>query len=79
MVITPDTGIIHMASAVGTPVVGLYVGGQAAAEWRPFGVPYRVVTSPEDLSVAAIPPAEVMQGFEQLVLEMASVEMPNTE
>ncbi|MCC7439733.1 MAG: glycosyltransferase family 9 protein [Armatimonadetes bacterium] len=79
MVITPDTGIVHMASAVGTPVVGLYVGGQAAAEWRPFGVPYRVITSATNLPVATIPPAEVMQGFEQLVLEMANVEMPNEE
>lgn len=74
MALTPDTGIIHMASAVGTPVVGLYVGGQAAAEWRPFGVPYRVVTSATGIPVATIPPAEVMQALDDLAAEVSRTE-----
>lgn len=70
MVLTPDTGIIHMASAVGTPIVGLYVGGQGAAEWRPFGVPYRVVASAPILPVATIPTAEVLKNLEELIEEL---------
>lgn len=70
MVLTPDTGIIHMASAVGTPIVGLYVGGQGAAEWRPFGVPYRVVASVLTLPVATIPTSEVLKNLEELIREL---------
>jgi ADP-heptose:LPS heptosyltransferase len=53
--ISPDTGIVHLACGVGTPVVGLYrkdFSGSFQTEtffnaqvWAPFGVAHRVVWS----------------------------------
>ena len=39
-----DTAPMHMAAAVGTPVVAVF-GPSGAAEWGPWRVPHRVVTS----------------------------------
>jgi ADP-heptose:LPS heptosyltransferase len=47
LVITPDTSLVHFASAMRTPVIGLYTQQlQATKEWLPFRVPYRIVTAP---------------------------------
>ncbi|MCE7936142.1 MAG: lipopolysaccharide heptosyltransferase family protein [Chlorobi bacterium CHB2] len=76
MAFTPDTGIIHMASAVGTPVAGLYVGGRGAAEWRPFGVPYRVIASVDSLPVGTIPTKRALEGLEELMVEVEEGNQP---
>ena len=44
LVISLDTGPVHVAATMGTPVVALYGPGDAAM-WRPLGVPHRVVTA----------------------------------
>ena len=44
--VTPDGGAAHVASAVGTPVVDLFMERHAAhlvRRWRPWRVPHRVV------------------------------------
>jgi ADP-heptose:LPS heptosyltransferase len=41
-VICPDGGAMHLAAALGKPVVALF-GDSPVARWRPWGVPYRVV------------------------------------
>jgi ADP-heptose:LPS heptosyltransferase len=38
-----DTGPLHLAAAVGTPVVGVY-GPTDPRRWAPVGVPHRIVT-----------------------------------
>lgn len=43
-VLTPDTSIIHVASVLGKPVVGMYSRlSSFSDEWRPWGVPQRVL------------------------------------
>ena len=39
-----DSAPMHIAAAAGTPVVGIF-GPSGELEWRPWGVPYRVVAS----------------------------------
>ena len=44
-VVTPDTSIIHFASAASTPVVGFYTKMQDVHEWLPHGTKSRIVAS----------------------------------
>ncbi len=45
--ICPDSGPMHLAAAVGTPVVGIYaLDEDFPKRWAPFGVPHRVVRPP---------------------------------
>lgn len=39
-----DSAPMHIAAAMGTPVVALF-GPSGEAEWRPWGVPHRIVSS----------------------------------
>ena len=55
-VVCPDGGAMHLAAALGKPVVALF-GDSPVTRWRPWGVPYRVVR-PEsrDLADLALDP-----------------------
>jgi heptosyltransferase-3 len=55
-VICPDGGAMHLAAALGKPVVALF-GDSPVNRWRPWGVPHRVVR-PEsnDLADLALDP-----------------------
>ncbi|MEX2190674.1 MAG: glycosyltransferase family 9 protein [Bacteroidota bacterium] len=53
-VITPDTSIIHVASAMGTPVMGLYTPLQVTNEWLPYGVMHRMVLAGNGEPVSSI-------------------------
>lgn len=44
LLITPDTSLVHMASAAGTPVVAMYISG-TSAQWGPFEVPSSILES----------------------------------
>lgn len=42
--VCPDSGPMHLAAAVGTPVVGIYaLDEDFPKRWAPFGVPHRVI------------------------------------
>lgn len=45
--ICPDSGPMHLAAAVGTPVVGIYaLDEDFPKRWAPYGVPHRVIRPP---------------------------------
>ncbi len=45
--VCPDSGPMHIAAAVGTPVVGIYALDEDFPQrWAPFGVPHRVIRPP---------------------------------
>lgn len=45
--VCPDSGPMHLAAAVGTPVVGIYaLDEDFPKRWAPFGAPHRVVRPP---------------------------------
>ena len=64
ILISPDSGAVHMAAACGVPVVGLYASDAKERRWRPWGVPN--VTLVGDRSVATIPVADVLKSIERM-------------
>jgi ADP-heptose:LPS heptosyltransferase len=52
-VVCPDGGAMHLAAALGKPVVALF-GDSPVDRWRPWGVPHRVV-KPESRDLADLP------------------------
>ena len=53
-VITPDTSIIHFASATQTPVLGFFTSLQSPTEWLPFNVRHQIVRARSNEPVSAI-------------------------
>ncbi|MBS1911472.1 MAG: glycosyltransferase family 9 protein [Bacteroidetes bacterium] len=66
LLVSPDTGTIHVASAMGTPVVALFPNSGNPAGWRPDGVPYRVIAVPSEL-VADVNLPEVIVAVRDLI------------
>ncbi|MBI2619752.1 MAG: glycosyltransferase family 9 protein [Ignavibacteriales bacterium] len=54
-VITPDTSIIHLASAMNKPVLGLFTPLQVTAEWMPWKVKHAAIVADAGQPVASIP------------------------
>ncbi|GBD06220.1 hypothetical protein HRbin21_00004 [bacterium HR21] len=69
-VLSPDTSVVHLASALGKPVVALYSELIKVAEWYPFGVPSVCVLSPLWGGVTFVPPAAIVEAVERLVQEV---------
>ncbi|MEX2115503.1 MAG: glycosyltransferase family 9 protein [Bacteroidota bacterium] len=53
-VITPDTSVVHLASAMGAPVMGFYTPLQVTSEWLPYGVFNRIVIADKGKPVSSI-------------------------
>lgn len=77
LVIAGDTGPLHLACALGRPVVGIY-GPTDPSRNGPFGTPFRVLRSPRsrrdhtrhkapEAGLLTIQPQEVMQAAEELL------------
>jgi len=63
-VICPDGGAMHLAAALGKPVVALF-GDSPVARWRPWSVPHRVV-QPDSRNLADLPLEPVVEAFQAL-------------
>jgi len=63
-VVCPDGGAMHLAAALGKPVVALF-GDSPVSRWRPWGVPHRVVR-PESRDLADLALEPVLEAFEAL-------------
>jgi ADP-heptose:LPS heptosyltransferase len=67
IVVTPDTGAVHLASACGRPVIALYTPTSGHLErWLPWGVPYRFVMARPGESVSAIEAGRIAAAFDDL-------------
>ncbi len=62
-VVTAEGGPMHLAAAVGRPLVVLW-SRTPLSEWRPWGVPSRILEGGDDLS--RITPAQVETALEEL-------------
>ena len=67
LLVTPDTGPVHIASAVGTPVVAYYSEHDKPEGWSPRGVPSVVVVSRVHRAVESVPIGEILQGVKHLL------------
>ena len=63
-VVCPDGGAMHLAAALGKPMVALF-GDSPVERWRPWGVPHRVVR-PESRNLADLPLAPVLAALDEL-------------
>lgn len=81
--VCPDSGPMHLAAAVGTPVVGIYaLDEDFPKRWAPFGAPYRVVrpsrpacrpgcakpTCPDFKCYRTVTPQSVTESVKELIL-----------
>jgi ADP-heptose:LPS heptosyltransferase len=69
-VVTPDTSVVHIATALNAPIVALYV---MENEFMPFGGTSRVVFSKDGRTVRSIP---VEDAFSALMKLLAATETP---
>ena len=60
-VVCPDGGAMHLAAALGKPVLALF-GDSPVERWHPWGVPYRVVR-PASRDLADLPVQDVLDSF----------------
>jgi ADP-heptose:LPS heptosyltransferase len=65
LLLTPDTGLVHAASAFRTPIVAMYFRG-ASAHWGPYRTPARIVSSP-DRMLRSLPPGPVLAALDELL------------
>ncbi len=66
-VFTPDTSIIHFASAKGTPVMGLFRHQKMTTEWLPYKVNHVALLAPESLTVSEIPVETILQKADEFL------------
>lgn len=66
-VITPDTSIIHFASAMRTPVLGLYTISQGVQEFLPYRIPYELVVAQSGEPIWSIPHAILTQKADEFI------------
>jgi ADP-heptose:LPS heptosyltransferase len=69
VVISPDTSVIHFASAEKRPLVGLYPYHH---EWRPFKIPNIVLHPIRGEPVSTIPVRDVLNAVDQLMIDRIS-------
>jgi ADP-heptose:LPS heptosyltransferase len=63
LVVTPDTSVVHIASAFERPVVALY---PLRHEWPPYKTPYRLLLPEREQPVSSIPVEAVFDACKKL-------------
>jgi ADP-heptose:LPS heptosyltransferase len=66
-VVSPDTGAVHVAAAMGRPVVAVYAACTrrlCSQQWAPWQVPHRLVTKGHPVQTMSA----ILQGVEELLL-----------
>lgn len=67
LLVSPDTSLVHVASATGTPVVGLYNNERRSqTRFGPFLVPYEIVASPTTF-VSDLPVEDVADAVRRML------------
>ena len=66
-VITPDTSIVHFASAAQTPIIGFYTSMQDVHEWLPFQVRHKIVLSDKNQATSSIPFQDMMKALQEFI------------
>lgn len=67
LLISADTALVHVAAAVGTPVLGLYSGDKRNRKrYIPYGIDFEIVNSVR-LNIKYIKPEEVINAFGTII------------
>jgi ADP-heptose:LPS heptosyltransferase len=67
-VITPDTSIVHFASAAQTPIIGFYTSIQDVHEWLPFHVKHKIVLSDKNQATSSIPVSRLINEIDEFLI-----------
>ena len=67
LAISPDTSIVHFASAMQTPVLAIYAPVNASQEWLPHKVPYDVVMAKGEQRISDIEPQDLIDGSDKFI------------
>lgn len=77
LLISPDTSLIHVAAAVGVPVLGLYTRDRRNLQlFGPYRVPHEIISS-TDSTLSAIKPQMVRAAFGRLFLRPDTISTPS--
>ncbi len=66
-VITPDTSIIHFASAAQTPIIGFYTSMQDIHEWLPLQVKQKIILSGKNMPTSSISVSSMIKGIDEFL------------
>jgi ADP-heptose:LPS heptosyltransferase len=66
-----DGGALHIAAALGKPIL-CFFGDSPASEWRPWGVPYRLL-QPASLDARDISVESALEAFDGLAAQLRAV------
>lgn len=68
VVISPDTSVVHLATALGTPVVVMYsLLASYPEEWTPVGAPVKMICSEKGAGISTIAPREVFSAATEML------------
>jgi ADP-heptose:LPS heptosyltransferase len=70
LVVSPDTSIVHIAAALGKPVVDLVPVPHVGLEFGPWGVPHRIISGSD--GIGGIAEADVQAAIQGLAEEVAA-------
>jgi len=77
IVVSPDTSVVHIASAFGRPTLAFYSYTTAyVMEWLPFGVPNRYLISRDKLPIETIEAGAAAESFMELYDEVFFTKTP---
>ncbi|MCX7983293.1 MAG: glycosyltransferase family 9 protein [Bacteroidetes bacterium] len=71
-VVTPDTSVVHFASAMKTPVCALYTPLSEYCEWQPWKVPHISILADEHQPVSSIPSSTIIEQLDKFILQLRS-------
>jgi ADP-heptose:LPS heptosyltransferase len=69
VLVTPDTSIMHAASATGTPVLALMIRENIKI-WDPIGAASKIVLSSDPFTLKDLSVEKVLEGFNQLMQQL---------
>lgn len=69
-VITPDTSIIHFASAMQTPVLGFFTPLQGMHEWLPYKVKHSLVTAEQGQPASSISHEKLLTAIDSFLTSL---------
>jgi ADP-heptose:LPS heptosyltransferase len=73
LVITPDTSIVHFASASHTPILGLYTSMQDTHEWTPFRVQHKILLSKNNQPTSTIDIPQILKEIHNFMLSLPTI------
>ncbi len=76
LVISPDTSIVHFASAMQTPILAIHTPMTAPREWLPHNVRHDVVMADEGQRVSEIGPQVLVEKAERFIARILQTTVP---